>query len=168
MPTSTAHLFSGTVTFTNYGPLTTTFTPAPNCTGSDRYRIGRETNGSVSPVWMLQCSSTDYSGCIPPTSTATVWQNPGAIAGYHSPGVYCPSGWATVGVASADKGGSIGYSGSAIPTTSLYSKLPNPYDYDYKGYLLAKALEPQETMVVCCPRYVNFFLLSTRMIIKRC
>lgn len=35
------------------------------------------------------------------------------------------------------------------------SKSPDPYDYDYQAYLLAKALEPEETMVVCCPRYVN-------------
>ena len=75
--------------------------------------------------------------------------------GYHSPGLYCPSGWATSGLVSRDKGEAISYSGSAVPTTTMDSKSPDPYDYDYQAYLLAKALEPEETMVGSCPRYVN-------------
>ncbi|OQE23033.1 hypothetical protein PENSTE_c009G04475 [Penicillium steckii] len=152
MPSSTGKIGSASVTFRNYGPVTTTFSPAPSCTESNRYLIGLERRGSIEPQWRVQCSTTGHSGCIPPITTSTATDEDLIVTvGYHSPGLYCPSGWATSGLVSRDKGEAISYSGSAVPTTTMDSKSPDPYDYDYQAYLLAKALEPEETMVGSCP-----------------
>lgn len=156
MPSTTGIIISDPVTFANYGPATTTFTQAPSCTESSRYLIGLEKSNTIESWWRVQCSTSGYSGCLPPTTTPTTTaeENFAATVGYHSPGLHCPAGWATFGLASRDKEGSINYSGSAIPTTTMKEKSSNPFDYDFKAYLLARALDPGETMVVCCPRYV--------------
>lgn len=62
------------------------------------------------------------------------------------------------GLALRGEGSSFSYSGSTIPTTTMDINLPDPFDYDYEAYLLAKALKPGETMVLCCPRYINLWI----------
>lgn len=138
-----ASVSAGWYTFTNLGPLTTTFTPAPSCSASNRIGLGylQPESGDVVIELLGQCTSQfDYfTGCIPstttksmttptPTFTATSyegieeymenmidWAGGGA---YYSPGLYCPSGWTTVGMAARDASSSLTSSGILVPTPS--------------------------------------------------
>ncbi|KAJ5176176.1 uncharacterized protein N7482_002053 [Penicillium canariense] len=153
-------------TFTNYAPLTTTFTPAPSCTASDRFRIGYINHGYPYLEYAVQCTKdVDYTDCVPSaTTTATSWPTPpghhgwAGIGGYYSPGLYCPSGWETMGVAARDASSSLTSSGilSTTPAPSTTSSDPMAYYYatatwDDPATILKGVLEPEQTMAVCCP-----------------
>lgn len=85
-------------TFTNWGPLTTTFTAPTSCaTATGNYMIGLNT---TAPVWeyAIQCSTSGYGDCIPSGTLSYLTSsndNPKTIdnQAYLSPGLYCPSGW---------------------------------------------------------------------------
>lgn len=177
-----ASVSAGWYTFANLGPLTTTFTPAPSCTASNRVVLGY-VNPDVVIEFAAQCTSAFnyYTDCIPPFTTETVaptptftptsyedyeeyvenminWEGAGA---YYSPGLYCPSGWATVGMAARDASSSLTSSGVLVPTeTTTTTKYSNDdpyyymfdYDYEYPASVLKGKLEPRQTMAVCCPR----------------
>lgn len=81
---------------------------------------------------------------------------------YFSPGLYCPSGWETVGAASGRPSGDM----HAAPksATGVFTKDPWPYAESnssmpvnmplLKHYL--GILGDSETLVWCCPRYVFY------------
>lgn len=158
---------NGWWTFTNYAPLTTTFTPAPSCTASDRLSLGYINHGYVYLEYGVQCTSdVHYHDCLP-TATTTVTTMPTppnekpwvGIGGYYSPGLYCPSGWETVGVAACDASSTLTSSGilSTTPAVTFSSSDPMSYYYetatwDDPATLLKSVLEPSQTMAVCCPR----------------
>lgn len=179
-----ASVSSGWYTFTNLGPLTTTFTPAPICTASNRIGLGyiHPEDGGAVIVLSAQCTSEfDYvTGCIPstttertvtptPTFTATSyedieeymesmvdWEGFGA---YYSPGLYCPSGWATVGMAARDASSSLTSSGILVPTATTTTTKYSTDDFYYymmnredPASVLKGILEPRQTMAMCCPR----------------
>lgn len=154
-------------TFTNYAPLTTTYTPAPSCTASDRLGLGYINHGYVYIGYGVQCTSdVKFEDCLPTaTATATSFPEPptddgwAGIGGYYSPGLYCPSGWETVGVAARDASSSLSSSGilSTTPAVTMSSSDPMSYYYatatwDDPATLLKNHLEPEQTMAVCCPR----------------
>ena len=151
---------TGGWTFANAGPATTTFAPAPRCTSTDNLYIGL---GNPDPYlrYELQCSSKDrLSGCVPTgtaiTSTKTPSLNSQWEVSYLSPGLYCPLGWATVGVAARDAKQSLSSSGIlSVDTSTAY----DPPDWDNPATLLASILDPSETLALCCPRYVYFLFL---------
>lgn len=169
---------AGWYTFANLGPLTTTFTPAPSCTASNRIVLGY-LNPDVYIEFATQCTSSfNYvTDCIPTTTTETTvpptptftatsyedyvenridWAGFGA---YYSPGLYCPSGWTTVGMAARDASSSLTSSGVLVPTetttTTKYSTDDFYYymfDHEYPASVLKSMLEPRQTMALCCPR----------------
>lgn len=181
-----ASVSAGWYTFTNLGPVTTTFTPAPSCTASDRVLLGylNPTGNNLYLAYATEPTSTpDFKGCTPtpsPTTTDSVessvhitsdeqmsafmahridWRGFGA---YYSPGLHCPSGWETMGTAARDASSSLSSSGVFVPTkastsTQSYSTDDMYYymfNYEDPASVLKDLLEPKETMVACCPRYV--------------
>lgn len=78
------------------------------------------------------------------------------MGNYHSPGLYCPSGWETVGVAGRDGDKAYTTSGAMIYGTSHW--IP---DFDYMPTLLAKNLKPSETVALCCHRCVMSLVFFT-------
>lgn len=155
---STASYFD--VTLVNAGPLTSTFTPPPSCTRPSDHGIniiyGNRTRG-----WGVECEDTPItrvSLCKPseskwlsePLHTAST--DLGTVR-YYSPGLACPSGWVTSGVAIVGKDSQVSTSGRAFATDkpwtySEYQPLP------FASYFVDN-MEPSETVVFCCPRYVT-------------
>ncbi|KAL4862726.1 hypothetical protein BDV12DRAFT_39075 [Aspergillus spectabilis] len=197
-----ASVSAGWYTFSNLGPLTTTFTPAPTCTSSDQMAIGIITtaanNEYLSLDWQVQCSSSIDSEkeCMPATTPAPTTTAPPSFddmtneeleeyydskvyylgqGSYYSPGVYCPEGWETIGMAGRDASSVLTSSGflATTPTATTTStrtrhrtSTPDAYgyydeDYDYynepyadytnAAFVLKDVLEPQQTMALCCP-----------------
>lgn len=152
----TASVAGGYWTFSNYGPITTTFTPAPSCTATDRLTLAFIMDDMTQPQFQVGCpTSTSDWDCVPPgTTTSAVWYDEKkwvALAGYYSPGLYCPSSWETIGMAAR---------GEASLTTSGFlttSEDKIPY-YEEPVTLLASLLEPSQTLALCCPRYVFIFI----------
>lgn len=72
---------------------------------------------------------------------------------YFSPGLDCPAGWNTVGVAARDADSSLSASGLLEPTTTVQSPSLIPH-WENAATLFVDLLDPGETAVVCCPRYV--------------
>ncbi|KAJ5085175.1 hypothetical protein N7532_009946 [Penicillium argentinense] len=69
---------------------------------------------------------------------------------YYSPGLYCPSGWATVGVAVRDDENSLSKSGILAPASTTTTSEPDYALISPKDFFLS-LLEPSETAVLCCP-----------------
>lgn len=97
------------------------------------------------------CAPTGTITSLPKAYTA-LELNPkdGYQGNYFSPGLYCPSGWATVGIASRDGHRPVNSSGVVSPTmpvpTSVTVPLPNLAENAFM-----QLLEPSETAVWCCP-----------------
>lgn len=181
-----ASVEAGWYTFTNLGPITSTFTPAPSCTGPDRVGIGYvNPTGDILNVEFLTQATTkfDFDSCTPTTtpppteseSVMTTIHHPNkqqisefmahqvswrAWGHYYSPGLYCPSGWETIGVVARDGGSSLSSSGIYVPTTASTSTRSYSTDdfyyymfnYEDKASVLKGILGPKETMAACCPR----------------
>ncbi|KAJ6014256.1 hypothetical protein N7540_008847 [Penicillium herquei] len=145
-------------TFSNWGPLTTTFTPPPSCvTGTKNVGIAMEARPSAIE-YDLQCSSVPDWDCVPSgtqsdySKTASIPDpDPSEIFGaaFYSPGLYCPSGWATVGVAARDEK-SISASGILSTTASPIYEAYFP-EFENPATLIMDLLDPSETAVMCCP-----------------
>ncbi|KAK6077034.1 hypothetical protein SCUP515_05217 [Seiridium cupressi] len=168
MPTST---LSGWA-FHNYGPLTTTYTAPASCfTEPTNIELGRSIKGSDNSSTLAifggTCAAPSSTGvsigdCLPSGSeydkayAALDTNNPAAgfTIDYYSPGLFCPSGYETVGVASKTGGGSITSSGSAfvlpsavtIRASGAYNLGRNP-----APNVLLQGLNDGETAVICCP-----------------
>jgi hypothetical protein len=145
MPNVTAS--DGWWSFENVGPLTTTFARPTSCSILE---LGHMSNGIFWGRFDVQCTSYD-SACYPAITTATSSVDLSEFAGYgwyFSPGLYCPSGWATVGVAARDENHSLSKSGFMTTSTSKQEAA-----FDCPQTLLASILEPSQTMALCCPRY---------------
>ncbi|KAF3388430.1 hypothetical protein F1880_003237 [Penicillium rolfsii] len=159
--------YNGWWTFVNYGPLTTTFTPAPSCTGSEAISLGYISDDQVSIIAHAQCTKNLALGdsCFPAvTTTQTTFSAPPSsahwegIGGYYSPGLYCPQGWETIGIAGRNAANSLSSSGvlSTTPVVTVSSSgistkaSPMPTDV-YPAVVLKGILEPEQTMALCCP-----------------
>ncbi|RDW63067.1 uncharacterized protein DSM5745_10178 [Aspergillus mulundensis] len=185
---------AGLYTFSNLGPVTTTFTPPPACTASNQLALGSlDTRTGIYVYLSSQCTATvDFEDCTPtttsePTTTGepvygggTDWIEYDGYGVYYSPGLYCPKGWKTIGMAARDASSVLTSSGFLVPTTtstststSTRTATPTPYsdydydydydeDYDYDSYttqdpasVLMSALEPKQTMALCCPEHMT-------------
>lgn len=162
MPTTT-EWFGATVT--NLGPLTTTFTPAASCATKIQDYALASTEGMLAgqPLILLQptCGFHADEACVPSASAARdLYEDQIAtrrLKGYyafHSPGLYCPSGWETVGVAvSATETGTESISASGIFTVdwSAEGRKKPGFKSSPPGIAFMRALDPGETLVWCCP-----------------
>ncbi|KAJ5119045.1 hypothetical protein N7448_010754 [Penicillium atrosanguineum] len=153
MPLPTASVGDGWFTFQNLGPATATFTPAPSCSASDRLQIGVIRSNYAEANWNVQCSTTGYEDCLPPTTTTTApattstgYEEFWGYGAYYSPGLNCPSGWETIGLAARDANQTLSYSGIMVPTTTTAG-----YYRENHATILANVLESSETMALCCP-----------------
>ncbi|KAL4961597.1 uncharacterized protein BDV14DRAFT_180169 [Aspergillus stella-maris] len=155
-----ASVNAGWYTFSNLGPLTTTYTPDPKCTASSQMFLGYLNDmptygGNVYPEWNIQCTTAVnyYDGCVP-TSTKPVTTTPPAFTGtseeeyedyisaqidwrgydaYYSPGLYCPAGWTTIGLIGRDEGDTTTSSGILSPLVST-TQTENPMTKGYYDY----------------------------------
>lgn len=159
---STASYFDATLV--NAGPLTTTFTPPPGCTRPPNHGI-LLIHGNNTGHWAASCETTPVkavSQCIPsesswvnapPAAAVTTNYTPQYELMYYSPGLVCPSGWETKGVAVVGKDMKTTSSGRAFSTNTPwqddeYQLLP------YASYFVDN-MQPMETAIFCCPRYVH-------------
>lgn len=156
--------------FSNWGPLTTTFTAPTSCpivTGN--VAIGESSllpnffyNVDCAPTYDWSCAPTGTITSLPKAYTALELNPEAGYEGhYFSPGLYCPSGWATVGIASRDGQKPVNSSGVVSPTmpvpTSVSAPLPNLAENAFM-----QLLEPSETAVWCCPRFGTPSTLPTK------
>ncbi|KAH6982577.1 hypothetical protein EDB80DRAFT_735947 [Ilyonectria destructans] len=154
MPTATS--ISG-YSLTNNGPLTPTFTAPASC--STPFAI------SISPVtdptlfqWQVQCDALPPADCNPSGSiirsidSSAEGSNPnaGMILVYHSPGLVCPAGWATVGTAAKLNPTSTIISGAFNQSDEIPTGSHLGFFKPYLDVFLA-ALDPGETAALCCP-----------------
>jgi hypothetical protein len=156
MPTATS---LSAYSLLNNGPLTTTFTAPASC--STAYAT------IVAPVsdpaflqWSAQCDWLPPADCNPSGSairsiySSANGGNPSAdnIIVYHSPGLVCPSGWATVGAARKLSPTSTSISG-AFSLSGEFQPGNNPGFFEPFLDVVVAALDPSETAVACCPRF---------------
>ncbi|KAJ5729257.1 uncharacterized protein N7483_003765 [Penicillium malachiteum] len=146
------------MTFSNLGPLTTTFTAPSSCSTLGRTGIGL-TDFPTGIFWDTNCSIDPSNpepswSCFPegsaPSPTATqVSANDYLQVSYFSPGLYCPSGWKTVGAAVRD-GDSISSNGAFnYYTTPIPTSIPGAFPDE--ANLLMQVLADGETAALCCP-----------------
>ncbi|KAJ5682740.1 hypothetical protein N7462_005905 [Penicillium macrosclerotiorum] len=152
MPSSSA---LSEYTFKNLGPLITTWKAPPSCaTATDHVKIG--SSADVSEIyWDSNCTHAEYN-CIPTgtsakrssitgSNPANLWQE-----SYFSPGLYCPSGWTTAGIASRDGANPVNSSGAFVPTPAISTSLEYPI-INPPANVLMQILDPSETAALCCP-----------------
>lgn len=174
MPRTTEY-FGATVT--NLGPLTTTYSAPSSCaTGFRAWGVARNVSYTGGMIGQYQgqagslCEQQSISDCIPSgtkmdelmASAAATTTND--YLPYYSPGLNCPAGWETVGVAT---GSGRPTSGAGLYETpkgakGVFTEDPWPYPPSrtqpvplplVKQYMAI--LEDTETIVLCCPRYVS-------------
>ncbi|KAJ5824639.1 hypothetical protein N7447_006979 [Penicillium robsamsonii] len=154
----TASTLSG-YTFSNWGPLTTTFTAPTSCATVTRnvgagqsasfplYYFGEE----CSSVYDWSCAPTGTITSLPPRYTSPDLTPQSEMQGsYFSPGLYCPSGWATVGLASRDGDKPVTSSGAVSPIGPVPTHFTFPFRNN-RANVFMQMLEPNETAVWCCP-----------------
>ncbi|KXJ94789.1 hypothetical protein Micbo1qcDRAFT_202601 [Microdochium bolleyi] len=157
MPVSTV---LSQATFTNLGPLTTTYTAPASCYTPTNVYLGWKLQPQFL-AWGQDCAALPYppaSDCIPEGS---VWD---ADLGsetttnhffYHSPGIVCPKSWTTAGVAFRIGEGALNTTGVFNPTPT---SIPPGVDYSPGSPIInplwnigLENLDADETMVACCP-----------------
>ncbi|KAF5613216.1 uncharacterized protein FSUBG_946 [Fusarium subglutinans] len=155
MPTATEYFG---MSVSNIGPLTTTYTPPPECTRATTDHLVYALESSlVYGFGSPDCVIDPYGKCLPSgaamDSIIKEYSNPKSGQGlhaFHSPGIHCPEGWTTAGLlAHGDKTGSAYRSGVFTSTTSVNSSQPLQMGSD-EWWL--KVLEPSETLAWCCPK----------------
>ncbi|CEN61079.1 hypothetical protein ASPCAL07745 [Aspergillus calidoustus] len=155
-----ASVNAGWYTFSNLGPLTTTFTPSAHCTASDQMVLGYlntmpKYGGNIYGEWNVQCTTEiNYEADCMPTTTEASTTTPPAFTGtseedyeeyldaeiewegyqvYYSPGLHCPKGWTTIGMIGRDAGDKTTSSGILSPLVST-TQTENPMTSGYYDY----------------------------------
>lgn len=156
--------------------MTTTFTAAPSCaTPTDPLIVVADDTFSSrggSPKCEDQVWEDYPEGCWPSAREANS-RKTAATEGqtltdrvemlpYFSPGTECPAGWTTAGAvakptATADDAGrttepALVPVGSGLYAGQNYSMVSKGDGYWHEDQVLAHALEPGETLALCCPR----------------
>ncbi|KAJ5520997.1 hypothetical protein N7463_001450 [Penicillium fimorum] len=141
------------ITFTNWGPVTTTFTAPASCTsGLNYYGIGL-TELFPDCSFQAQCTQTDYNGCVPTGTVSEISAHVPFVQTYYSPGLYCPSEWKTAGVAARHGDKTVSMSG-VFTMAGLTETEPWATDMassENAFTVLAELLDSSETLVLCCP-----------------
>ncbi|KAK8010057.1 hypothetical protein PG990_009022 [Apiospora arundinis] len=171
MPSTTS---LGPHSFYNAGPLTTTYTAPASCAtvNTDHLMMGHRT---APDHFRYGVCAFDQGDCVP-SGGALDSQNAkngfraNSRFDYFSPGLHCPHGWATVGVATRNAEGVITSSGPAFTfasstvtvdedhtsstfrstSTAILESDMGSFAYPGRHGLLA-AMDRGETAVMCCP-----------------
>lgn len=160
MPTATS--LSG-YSLSNIGPLTTTFSAPASC--STNYIGLGVASIPTEIVWMITCPFVPPADCNPTGSVIqsifTIGEGGNPTAGnilvYHSPGLVCPAGWETVGAAAKPNPTSTSISGAFNLSTAFPAGGGGSF-FVPAADVLIEVLEPGETAVLCCPRFVLYSL----------
>lgn len=157
MPTTTS---LSNYEFINLGPLTTAYTAPQSCATMALTALANVADGDHWPEWSVDCDIADVGDCVPSGAkadekfAALSTQSPNAAyAGfaYYSPGIHCPSGWETVGIAAKNAAGDLSTSGGVYDAhlvgTTTMAPIRNPPEH-----IFAQALDKEETAALCCPR----------------
>lgn len=164
---------------TNIGPLTTTYTAPASCaTGYRQWDVRlKDTVHTTLHYGFIgaagtACTVESLSDCVPSGAkfdelqrAATTTYNNGYLA-YFSPGLHCPSGWETAGVAVGSGRPTSGADLHATPTNAsgIFTKDPWPYKPSRSNLTMPANLpgvkyymsmiKDSETIILCCPRYI--------------
>lgn len=157
MPTATTQDGYGVI---NIGPLTTTFTAPASCT--TEFKIAVAPTDSPSLEYQDDCSYEPPSDCHPHGSVinslvSSIGATPtlGVIL-YQSPGLFCPSGWSTAGAATKVNPTSTSTSGAFNLTNVVPTGVPAFFQPALDSFM--SALDPGETAIACCPRFLSFLI----------
>ena len=143
-------------TFTNWGPLTTTWTPAASCSTLTDNVLLVTSSFSGNDAEALGCANEigDCLPCGPLTTTSAKPTDylgpPKHHLGYYSPGLYCPSGWDTVGIASRKGDADVTSQGILSPRTLIPTGSSSTI-IDEPANVFMQILAPNETAALCCP-----------------
>lgn len=156
MPTSTISQWH----LENLGPLTTAFAAATSCATLTNNVVIAASSMTDGYLFHADCVPQTYGDCYPSGAaidsaiSAADTRQPAWTIDYFSPGLMCPSGWTTAGVATKSKGGDITSSGPAfvLPTTETVSSHMRIYQNPAPNVFLG-AMKEEETAVLCCPRF---------------
>jgi hypothetical protein len=145
-------------TLTNIGPLTTTFTAPASCATAYQIRIAPVDDPANFLGLAADCNYLAPDDCHPYGSVLNSIVSSARVANpisanileYQSPGLVCPSGWATVGAATKLSPTSTSISGAL----NVSGEVPNNVSEFFPPYLdvFLDALDPSETAIACCPR----------------
>lgn len=151
----------------NLGPLTTTFTAAPSClTDTAKYGIFETSSfyGDDQKFVVFKggqkCGLESLSSdCVPSadarnslmSSALNAKDRPQGLVTYYSPASICPKGWTTAGVAESSS------AGDKVKATGAFDRgdaTTTPGSFQVMDWfkVATEALDPQETMILCCPR----------------
>ncbi|KAJ4013507.1 hypothetical protein NW752_007809 [Fusarium irregulare] len=158
MPTATE--FFG-LTITNFGPLTTTYTPPPSCTaGTTDHLLYAISNATTILHGSPTCDHDPVGDCVPEGSSYDVLASKISHAwdlgflNYHSPGVHCPKGWTTAAVLENGEGAASEVKSGVFTNTDTQFETPSDPDAPSvlgPNEIWPRLLEPSETLVYCCP-----------------
>jgi hypothetical protein len=156
MPTATS-AFGYQIT--NYGPLTTAFVAAPSCATESNFLQLAPSGSPDGFAYSNGCDFTKntFGQCYP--SGATLDSHRARLTtavgfteiGYYSPGIMCPAGWNTVGVAVKAQDGVLSTSGVFSPAHPVPTSIDGPF-FNPPLNIFMGAIDPGETAVLCCPR----------------
>lgn len=155
--------------------MTTTYTAPSSCSTDFAYvQIGQNVSysdvntTSVIPMG-ISCGQPypTIGSCLP--SGAKLDEDYGSIdtnvvqtgttLGYYSPGLACPSGWDTVGVATKTDGGSITSSGAGFARPSAIDDVEDlSYIQNVGPNVILAGMDDGDAAVLCCPRCVSVSL----------
>lgn len=148
--------------------MTTTYTAPSSCSTDFAYvQIGQnliDSNLNMSSV-LVQGAPCDQpfptiGSCLPSgakldedySSIDTNTVQTETTLGYYSPGMICPSGWETVGVATKTEGGSITSSGPGFTRPTQFDDVEVSYVYNVGPNVLLAGMDEGDAAVLCCPR----------------
>ncbi|EEY16398.1 predicted protein [Verticillium alfalfae VaMs.102] len=156
----------GNLEWHNAGPLTTTWTAPQSCATEPVIRSGL----AVPQVpWFPRLIVDGCDGwnipdeCRPNGGKVNeIYENVDlavevTTAHYYFPGIQCPDNWVTVGIAAMNNGAP-SVSGIFQPTAFTEGAPGETTNFpaaNFQANMLTSILEPTQTAVACCPRYIG-------------
>jgi len=155
MPTATR---ISEFSLSNWGPLSTTFTANAACATSGITAIATKSADDVLLLGLYpECAILTLGSCFPSGTKLDAWVSSvyneagQSIIVYFSPGLVCPLGWKTVGVAALVSDGSVRTSGIYEPPAFKENFGVGPFFNPFVNVVTA-GIEAGETAALCCPR----------------
>lgn len=131
--------------------------PLRSCTTDNKHIVVAESS-NIGNIWgPPTCGVQDWGSCIPSGASvdkiiSQFQEKPiQGFGAFYSPGLVCPSGWTTAGVASHGAGGSLDLAG--VFTEPAFGDVTGivAAGMPQKSVIL-NILDPAETLLYCCPR----------------